>query len=131
MERHRRRIRQLESVLYVQLEDLMLCRWIAAIRLEHHVYRRESIAVFITNPRPELEHERRARNAQGVSWSTQRALRYARSSHQLVQHPSRADLALKRRAIDGLLEVSRAELVEHTDDLVATEVCCITHGRPP
>ena len=109
----------------------MLCRWLAAIRLEHYVHRRESLAVGINDLRTKLEHQCRSRRAQRIGWTTQGVDRWARGSHHLVQHPGRADLALKRRAVDGRLEIGGAEFVKHLDDLVAAKVCGIAHRRPP
>src|ERR1700730_13173066 len=131
MYRHGRRIRQLQSVPDVELEDLVLCRRISAVRLDHHVHRRDSFAVGIMDSSAKLEHERRPRDAQRVGWSTESTGWWARGTQHLVQHPGRVDLALKRRAIDGMLKVSGAELVEHLDDFVSTGVSRVAHRRPP
>src|SRR5688572_1680040 len=94
MERHRWRVGQLESVLDVHFEDLVFRRGVATIRFEHNVNGRDPLAIFITNPRPELKRQRSSRHAQGVSWSSQSPLRYGRRTHQVIKQPGRIDFAL-------------------------------------
>jgi len=59
MQRHRRRVGQLEPMRDVHLQDLVLCRWLAAVRFQHYVHRRESFACGVIDPGAKLEHERR------------------------------------------------------------------------
>ncbi len=131
MERHGRCIWQLEPVLNVHLQDLMLVRWLAAIRFQNYIHRRQSLAIGISHPGAKLQHERRARRAQRVSWSTQSVGRWMRGTHHRVQHSGRTNLALKSGAVDCRLEVGGSERVEHLDDLIATKVGGITHRWSP
>ena len=49
MQRHRRRIRQLQSVTRVEFENLMLRCGITAIGFEDHIDRREPLTFLIAN----------------------------------------------------------------------------------
>ena len=131
MERHRRRVRQFESVPDVKLKDLVLRRWIAAVGLKHHVDRRESPTACVAHQRAKLQHQRGPRHAQRVGSSTQRALRYRWASHNFVQHPGGVDLALQHRAAAGMRVVLCTEPVKQPDNLVAAKVGGIAHRWPP
>jgi hypothetical protein len=131
MERHRRGVRQLEPVPDVHLQDLVLGRGLAAVRLKHDIDRREASPVRVADPGAELELQGRPGGAQGISRSPQAIIGRRWAAHHIVQLAGGVDLALERCPFEGRREVGRTEPVEHLDDPVTAEVRRVGHRRPP
>src|SRR5271156_2516027 len=63
---HRQCIGQLKAMLYVELQNAVLGRWIAAVSLEHRVDGRKPISLLVVQARAKLEQECRARHIESV-----------------------------------------------------------------
>src|SRR5258708_36765162 len=59
---HRRRIRQFEPVLDIEFQNAMLGRWIAAVGLEHCIYRRNCLSSLVIKAGATCDKGHRALN---------------------------------------------------------------------
>ena len=129
MERHRRRVGQIDPVGGKDLETRVFALGMASVRLEHHTDRRKPIAIRVGQRHTELHEklqpgcfERLARSHRGI------ARRPRAKRHQMT---GGCDLALQGGAIQGELQIGRALLAKDRDDAVTSEIRRVRHRRPP
>src|SRR2546421_3658781 len=128
---HRWRVWQLETVLHVQLENLMLRRRLSRIGLQYGIHWRDALAAAVDDLSSELEDERRTADVQRVCRSPEWVVRQAWRIEHPVEHSRRADLALERRSADSREVIRGAEPVQHANDGVPAEIRGVTHRRAP
>jgi hypothetical protein len=122
MQRHRRRVRKFHTVRRIHLEDGVLRRRIAAVRLDDDVHRRDTSARIVERPSAEGEEKRCAFDAERVRRTSQCAVGRRGPAEHRVDHLGCADLALKRGSRHGGPEIPGAESVEHLDDAISADV---------
>jgi hypothetical protein len=108
---HWRRVGEHDAVLLVQRENRVLRRRFAGVRLEHDVDGRDQRAVFVVHPGTTRQRERGAVSTQRIRGPAERSVGEWRIPEKAVEHRRRADLALKRGAVDGFVHVTGAKLV--------------------
>ena len=126
---HRRRVGQDDAAFGDQLEAPVLPLGVAAVGLEDHRHRRERIAVLVAELGAELEEQRESRAALRFGRAHYRVARG--TSAQRVQPAGRVELTLQGGAIERELQIGGAEIVQHRDDAIPTEIGRIRHRRPP
>src|SRR6185503_8010707 len=105
MQRHHRRIGQLESMLYVQLQNLVLCLGIPGVRLEHDVCRRIWFSICVDQLSTDLEQILRCLDLECVSRAAECPGRRLGRSQQLVNELRCFDSSLQNSTIEGFLQV--------------------------
>jgi hypothetical protein len=118
-------------VLGVHLENTVLRLAIAAVRFEDDVHWRVGIPVLVYQLGADLEDEGGARDVERVGRTAECSRGRAWRAEHPMEQACRAHPPLKHRSADSVLHVGRAELVEHRDDAVASEVRRVAERRPP
>ena len=131
MERHHRRVRRLEAVLDIHLQNAMLGGRVPAVGPEEVLHGVPVHALRPNDAGTERKEDRGPIHAQRVRGTGERPLLERRLPRQFVDHAHRVGFALERGASGRRLEVLRTVAVKEADDAIAPQIRRVRHRRTP